>query len=113
MYQVVGNIGNKKLDIPLHGQIFVKNKPAVHPVGDKIADDVADIEVQVVVGGEIGASPGYERAVKGVDAANHEKQEKLLRQKMMLCFIYKVHLNTGRTRQAPQHERRVRLTSLS
>ena len=75
----------------------MENKSAVHPVGDDIADDVAYIEIQVVVWREIGACPGDKRAVKGVDAADNEKQKELLRKKMMLCFIYQVHFNMGRT----------------
>lgn len=75
----------------------MENKPAVHPVGNDIADDVADIEIQVVVWREIGARPSYKRAVKGVDTADNKKQEKFLRKKMMLCFIYQIHFNMGRT----------------
>ena len=75
----------------------MENKPAVHPVGNNIADDIADIEIQVIVWREIGARPGDKCAVKGVDTADNKKQEKLLRKKMMLCFIYKVHSNIGRT----------------
>lgn len=97
LYQIVRNIGNKELDISLPCENLVENKPAVHPVGDDIADDVADIEIQVVVWREIGARPGDKRAIKGVDAADNQKQKELLRKKMMLCFIYQVHSNMGRT----------------
>ena len=97
LYQVVWHIGNKELDISLPCENLMENKSAVHPVGDDIADDVAYIEIQVIVWREIGARPGDKRAVEGVDAADNQKQKELLRKKMMLCFIYQVHSNMGRT----------------
>ena len=50
--EVVGDVGNEEFDIARQGQAFVKDEAAVHPVGDKVACDVADVEVQVVVGAE-------------------------------------------------------------
>ena len=69
----------------------MENKPAVHPVGDDIADDITNIKVQIVVGAKIGADPGYKGAVKGIDTADNEKKEKFLGKKMMLCFVENIH----------------------
>ena len=50
--EVVGDVGNEEFDVARQGQAFVKDEAAVHPVGDKVACDVADVEVKVVVGAE-------------------------------------------------------------
>ena len=69
----------------------MKDEAAVHPVGDKVACDVADVEVQVVVGAEKAAQPGDKGAVEGVDAAYDQEQKKFLGEKVMLCFFNDVH----------------------
>ena len=69
----------------------MKDEAAVHPVGDKVACDVADVEVQVVVGAEKAAQPGDKGAVEGVDAAYYQEQEKLPSEKVALCFFNDVH----------------------
>ena len=89
--EVVGDVGNEEFDIARQGQAFVKDEAAVHPVGDKVACDVADVEVQVVVGAEKAAQPGDKGAVEGVDAAYYQEQEKFLGEKVMLCFFNDVH----------------------
>ena len=50
--EVVGDVGNEEFDVASQGQAFVKDEAAVHPVGDKVACDVADVEIQIVVGAE-------------------------------------------------------------
>ena len=89
--EVVGDVGNEEFDVASQGQAFVKDEAAVHPVGDKVACDVADVEVQVVVGAEQSAQPGDKGAVEGVDAAYYQEQEKFLGEKVMLCFFNDVH----------------------
>ena len=89
--EVVGDVGNEEFDVASQGQAFVKDEAAVHPVGDKVACDVADVEVKVVVGAEKSAQPGDKGAVEGVDAAYYQEQEKFLGEKVMLCFFNDVH----------------------
>ena len=89
---VVGDIGDEKLYIACQGQCLVKDEAAVHPVGDDVACQVADVEVQVVEGTDKAAQPGDKGAVEGVDAANYQKQEKLPREKMSLCFFDDAHI---------------------
>ena len=88
---VVGNVGDEKFYIAVQGQCFMEDEAAVHPVGDKVACDVADVEVQVVVGAEKAAQPGDKGAVEGVDAAYDQEQEKFPGEKVMLCFFNDVH----------------------
>ena len=61
----------------------MKDEAAVHPVGDKVACDVADVEVQVVVGAEKAAQPGDKGAVEGVNAANYQEQKKFPGEKVL------------------------------
>lgn len=89
--EVVGDVGNEEFDVASQGQAFVKDEAAVHPVGDKVACDVADVEVKVVVGAEKSAQPGDKGAVEGVDAAYYQEQEKLPSEKVALCFFNDVH----------------------
>ena len=69
----------------------MKDEAAVHPVGDKVACDVADVEVQVVVGAEKAAQPGDKGAVEGVDAAHDQEQEELPGEKMLFGVLDDVH----------------------
>lgn len=89
--EVVGDVGNEEFDVASQGQAFVKDEAAVHPVGDKVACDVADVEVKVVVGAEKSAQPGDKGAVEGVDAAYYQEQEKFLGEKVPFCFFDDVH----------------------
>lgn len=43
--KVVRNIGNEKLYISVQGESLMENNPAVHPVGDNVAYDIANIKV--------------------------------------------------------------------
>ena len=65
----------------------MKYKAAVHPAGAQVGQNVANVKGQVGIGYEKGAQPGHEGAVKGVDAADDQKQEKFFCQKMMLGFF--------------------------
>ena len=42
---VVRDIGNEKLYISVQAESFMENNPAVHPVGDDVAYDIANIKV--------------------------------------------------------------------
>ena len=68
---VVGNVGDEKFYIAVQGQCFIEDEAAVHPVGDDVACQVTDVEVQVVEGTDQSAQPGDKGAVEGVDAANY------------------------------------------
>ena len=65
----------------------MKYKTAVHPAGAQVGQNVANVKGQVGIGYEKGAQPGHEGAVKGVDAADDQKQEKFFCQKVMLGFF--------------------------
>lgn len=78
----------------MQAQILMENNPAVHPVGDDVAYDIANIKVQIVIGAKIGTEPGYKGAIKGVDTADNEKEEKFLSKKMMLCFVDNIHMQS-------------------
>ena len=78
----------------MQAQILMENNPAVHPVGDDVAYDIANIKVQIVIRDEIGTEPGYKGAIKGVDTAYNEKEEKFLGKKMMLCFVDNIHMQS-------------------
>ena len=88
---VVRDIGNEKFYISVQAESLMENNPAVHPVGNDVAYDIASIKVQIVIGAKIGAEPGYKGAIKGVDTADNEKEEKFLGKKMMLCFVDNIH----------------------
>ena len=75
----------------MQAQILMVNNPAVHPVGDDVAYDIANIKVQIVIRAKIGTEPGYKGAIKGVDTADNEKEEKFFSKKMMLCFVENIH----------------------
>ena len=70
---VVWYIGYKEFDISAQRQLFVENNETVHPVGDNIAHDIADVEIEIIVRGQIGAEPGNKGAIKGIDTAYHQK----------------------------------------
>lgn len=42
---VVRDIGNEKLYVSVQGERLMENNPAVHPVGDDVAYDIANIKV--------------------------------------------------------------------
>ena len=50
--EVVGDVGNEEFDKACQWQACVKDEAAVHPVGDKVACEIADVEIQIVVGAE-------------------------------------------------------------
>ena len=95
--KVVGDVGNKEFCIPCGIKGRMEDKAAVHPVGDDIAYDIADVEVQVVVWTENGTEPGDEGSVKGVDTADKQKKEKFSGEKMVLDFFDDIH-NSSRYR---------------
>ena len=51
----------------------MKDKAAVHPIGTEVGKDVADVEVQIVVGTEKGTEPRKKCTIKGVDTADDKK----------------------------------------
>ena len=69
----------------------MEDNHAVHPIGHNVGKDIADIEVKIAVGAEIGYEPGDKGAVEGVDAAYNEKEKKFLGEKVMLCLFYDIH----------------------
>ena len=63
-------------------------KAAVHPAGADIGQNIANVEGEISICYKEGAEPGHKGAVKGVDAANNQKQEEFLCQKVMFSFFY-------------------------
>ncbi len=52
---VIRQIGDKEFYIPAAGQWCFEDDKAVHPIGDDIAYDIADIEIQVIIRTDKGA----------------------------------------------------------
>ena len=65
----------------------MENNAAVHPIGNKITGDIAQVESQVIVGDEKRIKPGQQCAVKGIYAANDQEEKKGPGKKMMTDLI--------------------------
>lgn len=86
--EIIWNIGNREFDITLQGKRIVEDDAAVHPVGDEIAQDIADVEGEVAVH-SMGKDPGQKAAVKGIDAADDQEKQKFPGEEMMFDLCQK------------------------
>ncbi len=88
MNEVVGNIRNRKFDITLPKQWFMKNEMAVHPVRQKIAGNIAEVKGNITVCYKKGTEPGQKGSVEGINTADYEEQNEFAG-KEVVSYLFK------------------------
>ncbi len=84
--KVVRYVGNSEAHILPYTHCRRENQLAVQPVGDNIADDIANIEIQIIPWTDKFQNPGKKYSVKGIYTAHHKEHDKSPVEKVMTYF---------------------------